>query len=182
MCDVGIVFGGVSMIPHRVEKAERLYKEGLLEKIIVTGGRGYLNKDRVTPEAVKMQNYLVEKGIPKKDILLEDKARSTFENIKYSLELIKEKCNLEKMKLALITSDFHLRRCTGMTLLATNNKTDIFGCGAKDGITDIDNWDNSLSTQFTIYKEAVGFCYYMKHGNMCDLEIDDLKRKRIRSK
>lgn len=42
-----------------------------------------------------MQNYLVENGIPKKDILVEDKARSTFENIKYSLELIKEKCDLE---------------------------------------------------------------------------------------
>ena len=181
-CDVGIVFGGFSMIPHRVEKAERLYKEGLLEKIIVTGGIGYLSKDRVTPEAVKMQDYLFEKGIPKKDILLEDKARSTFENIKYSLELIKEKCDLEKMKLALITSDFHLRRCTGMTLMATNNKTDIFGCGAKDGITDIESWYTSTSTQITIYHEALNLRYYTKHGDMCDLEIDDLKRKRIRSK
>ena len=51
-CDYGIVFGGVSMIPHRVDEASKLYKNGLVEKLIVSGGIGYTNADRKTPEAL----------------------------------------------------------------------------------------------------------------------------------
>lgn len=50
-CDIGVVFGGISMIPNRVERAISLYEKGQINRILVSGGIGYLNTDRKNSEA-----------------------------------------------------------------------------------------------------------------------------------
>lgn len=70
-CDVGIVLGGISMIPHRVEHAARLYHNGEIEIIALSGGIGYLNLNRTTPEAFKMKRYLLERDVSEYAILVE---------------------------------------------------------------------------------------------------------------
>ena len=75
--DFGIVFGGISMIPYRVNEALRLYNEDLVDKLVLTGGIGYFNKDRKVPEALKMREYLRQHGIPDSDIIIESKSKST---------------------------------------------------------------------------------------------------------
>lgn len=176
--DVGIVFGGISMIPNRLKEAEKLYKEGCIKKILVTGGIGRLNIDRITPEAVKMENYLRNHSIPKNDILVEPKAKNSYENIKYSLELLKERYNLLQTKLILITSDFHLKRCMGMML--KEEVPNFFGDGVKDGKTDLENWQDSLLGKRVIYQEAVLLNYYVKHERMVDFEFELIKAKNKR--
>lgn len=56
----GIVFGGISMIPYRVDEALKLYKADLIDKLVLTGGIGFFSKDRKTPEALKMCEYLLK--------------------------------------------------------------------------------------------------------------------------
>lgn len=97
--DVGIVFVGISMIPNRLEEAVRLYEEGKIKKIMVTGGIGRLNIDRITPEAIKMGNYLKKHSIPKNDILVEPKAKNSYENIQYSLGLLRENTTYSRRNL-----------------------------------------------------------------------------------
>jgi len=179
-CDVGIVFGGISMIPHRIEQAISLYENGLINRILVSGGIGFLNKDRKTPEAIKLKNYLLDKGVSQRDILIEDKSRNTLENILYFLEILKSQYDLSYTKLALISSDFHIRRC--MQLLgAYYNIENLFGSGVKDGITDFDNWTFSLYGRRIILTEALLLCYYAKQNMITDLDIEgiDLKRKML---
>jgi len=172
-CDVGIIFGGVSMLPHRVDQAIANYKKGLISQILVSGGIGFLNIDRKNPEAYKMMDYLLKNGISKNDILVEDKSRNTFENIGYSLEILKKMYDIDKINLALITSDFHVRRCIGLMNKAVKNDN-IYGSGVKDGKTDINSWTSSIYGRRIILQEALLLCNYVKQQRINDIDIQGL--------
>ena len=178
-CDVGVVFGGISMIPHRVNEALNLYREGLIKKILVTGGIGYLNFDRKTPEAVKLEAYLKQRNVPASDIIVEPNSRNSYENTVNSLELLQQGYNLDDTSIALITSDFHLRRCIAFFEKYVKNK-ELFGVGVSDGITDIDNWKNSINGRRLILQEALLLCYFAKNDKMADIEIENLNFSRNR--
>lgn len=71
---------------------------------ILSGGKG---DDENLPEAQGMANYLIEKGIPKENMILENNATSTYENFKFSKEILD---SLEVKNIGVISSSFHLYR------------------------------------------------------------------------
>lgn len=74
--------------------------------IIVSGGQG--PQEDVT-EGFAMEQYLIKKGIPQEKIIKEEKATSTYENFKFSKEILDK--NLGKTyTCAYITNHFHLYR------------------------------------------------------------------------
>ena len=77
--------------------------------IIVSGGKGH---DELISEAEAMRRYLVDKGIDNNKIILEDKSTSTFENFKFSKEIIESKTGLyiEDMDIKVFTNGFHTMR------------------------------------------------------------------------
>lgn len=179
-CDIGIIFGGVSMIPYRVNEALRLYKKGYLDKLLVTGGIGIFNIDRDCSEAYKMYSYLLENGVSSHDILFENESKSTMENITNSLALLNDLYNLNNLKLALITSDFHLKRCQGLLENKINFQNELVGYGVKDGIYDIDSWYKNTKSKIMILKEVLSLCYYAKQRKMTDYDIPNLDMGRVR--
>lgn len=109
--DVIIVLGSTvkdskpkPMLEYRLLKSIELYKNGYANKIIVTGGQG---KNENLPEGTVMKNYLIEKGISSDDIFIEDKATSTYENFKFSKQIID---NNDYKKIIVVTSNFHILR------------------------------------------------------------------------
>ncbi|MDP4096531.1 YdcF family protein [Paenibacillus sp. P96] len=93
--DVGIVLGasmwGDSPSPglqERLEEALRQYKSGKVNKLILTGGLD--DPTFKYTEAQGMQQYLLDRGIPAADILLENKATSTYENLLYSRSIMED--------------------------------------------------------------------------------------------
>lgn len=88
----GLVFGAAVHrnslpgpgITRRVGTAAELYKEGVLQHIIVTGGKGDVDTES---EAAVMRTEAIADGIPAKDITVEDRARSTWENLEFSRPL-----------------------------------------------------------------------------------------------
>lgn len=105
--DVAIVLGcktGTPFLSNRVEKAYTLYKKGLVKKIVVTGGIGDFH---TLSEGEWEMNRLLELGVKKEDIILEDKSKNTFENIKFAKELM-DKRNLNTA--VIVSNSFHLRR------------------------------------------------------------------------
>ena len=87
---IGIVLGGPSMIPHRIDKVLELYNQGLIEKILVSGGIGFFNLDKKTPEARILEEYLFQRGIQKKDIIVEEQSTDTFDNIYFSIQILSQ--------------------------------------------------------------------------------------------
>lgn len=108
--DVAILFGGYKMIPDRADETLKLYKNGIIKRIIVSGGIGYLNTDKKVCEADKLFNYLIENCVLESDIIKENKSKNTYQNILYSFNILSSN-DLNKLKILLITSDFHMKRC-----------------------------------------------------------------------
>lgn len=74
------------LLKGRTDKAmEAWEKGGRNAMLICSGGQG---ADEVRSEASAMKAYLLEQGVPEDHILMEDKSTTTFENMKYSKELI----------------------------------------------------------------------------------------------
>jgi uncharacterized SAM-binding protein YcdF (DUF218 family) len=91
---------------ERLDQALSLYRQGYAPYLIVTGGLG---EGKTIDEATVMKRYLVEHGVPAERILLENKARDTYENLLYSKALMDE----HSLHTALIVSHgYHLARAT----------------------------------------------------------------------
>lgn len=105
----------------------RVAKDYLIEhddlKVVVTGGQG---TDELIPEAHAMKNYLVENGVEEDRIIVEDKATSTFENMKYSKDLIMED-ETGSPKVLIVTNRHHIFRAK---LLAQRQGMEAYGMPA----------------------------------------------------
>lgn len=94
------------LLRDRLDKAIEVYrKDPTPPKMIPSGGKG---ADETVSEAEAMRRYLLEKGIPESDILLEDASRTTLENLRFSKQILD---GLEGRKYtALVTSNYHVYR------------------------------------------------------------------------
>lgn len=89
----------------RLDKAIEYYNKHKSVKIIVSGGQG--NDENIT-EALAMKNYLISNGVNQNNIIEENKATTTLENIIYSKKILDNMNN--KGQVLIVTSDYHLFR------------------------------------------------------------------------
>ncbi|WP_217594326.1 ElyC/SanA/YdcF family protein [Cohnella sp. GbtcB17] len=87
--DVGIVLGASLWdnkpspgLRERLDQALSLYRANVFSRFIVTGGLDA--GGAVLTEAEGMRDYLRQQGVPDSAILIEPKATSTYENLKFS--------------------------------------------------------------------------------------------------
>jgi len=112
------------MLARRLDSAY----EFLLEKedaiCIVSGGKG---DDEKISEALAMKRYLVNKGIDSDRIIMEDKSETTYENIKFSADILHKH---DITDIAVVTDGFHQYRAGrtaekyGFSVSAVNAKND----------------------------------------------------------
>lgn len=137
----GIVFGSYTLQKYRIEQAIKLYKEGRVEKLILTGGKGGIsNKNNEdVPEAELMKASLVKNGISPQHLILDNSSNSTIEN---GINVAKILNNLHEniQEVILISSEFHLKRCMAIMKKYYKTNIDYILVPAKDGFTDKENW------------------------------------------
>ncbi|HTK84070.1 MAG TPA: YdcF family protein [Patescibacteria group bacterium] len=83
--DLCLIFGNRYVSDKLAATGAMLYQQGLCKKIVASGG--VLTDDGRT-EAAAIRDELVRLGVPEKDILVEDKAMHTGENVAYSKALV----------------------------------------------------------------------------------------------
>lgn len=93
----------------RIRKAAQLYRAGLAQLIIVSGGNQPWSPFEES-EAVSVKTLLLESGVPSEAIHLEEDSRNTRENAFYSAGLLKK---LACGKPLLVTSATHMKRAVG---------------------------------------------------------------------
>lgn len=91
-----------------MERAVELYNKGLAKYIIPSGGSNKKLIDYDT-EWEYLKTVGLELGVPEKVILKEDKAENTFENARFSWELI-QKLNIHIKNVILVCKAYHSRR------------------------------------------------------------------------
>lgn len=89
----------------RLDKAIEYYNKDNSINIIVSGGQG---TDENITEALAMKRYLEVNGVDSNNIIEENKATTTLENIIYSKEILDDMDI--KGKVLIVTSDYHLLR------------------------------------------------------------------------
>ncbi|WP_416197674.1 MAG: DUF218 domain-containing protein [Sporanaerobacter sp.] len=92
---------------ERLKVAKEYLSQNRDVKVIVSGGQGI---DEDISEGQAMKEYLVDNGIDKDMIIIEDKSISTFENLQFSLEKIKEIDDKENIKVLIATNKYHIFR------------------------------------------------------------------------
>jgi uncharacterized SAM-binding protein YcdF (DUF218 family) len=95
---------GADRVTHTVQ----LYKLGLLEKILISGGSGRLSGED-EPEANKFRKAMVMMGVPDSVILIENETRNTHESA-VEVKKMLEASGYRASDCLLITSAFHMRR------------------------------------------------------------------------
>ena len=93
-------------LKNRLEAATLYHKKNPDALIVVSGGQG--PQEDIT-EALAMERYLIERGIPKDRIIKEERSTSTAENFAFSKILLDERLG-EEYSVAYVTNDFHIFR------------------------------------------------------------------------
>lgn len=96
------------MLKRRLDTAYEYLVENQEVIAIVSGGKG---DDEQISEAQCIKEYLVNKGISKNRIIMEDKSTSTFENFKYSKQILQE-LNLSTDSITVVTDGYHQLRAS----------------------------------------------------------------------
>lgn len=101
------------LLARRIDKAITLYfahvnkkKNRKIPKLIMSGGQG---SDEKVSEADAMATYAREHGVPREDIIIENKSRNTKENMMYSKMKIEERSK-GKYEVVFATSNYHVMR------------------------------------------------------------------------
>lgn len=105
-------------LQKRLDAAIEYYQENPDVIIVVTGGQG--PQEDIT-EALAMERYLLANGIPQEKIIKEEEATSTYENFKFSKELLDEYFAIQgktDYKLAYVTDDYHIYRAGQLAKIA----------------------------------------------------------------
>ena len=118
--DVGIVLGGsmryfdqqtnrvvYSSSVDRLIQALQLYHDKKINKILLSGGSGFVNF-KEWKESGLLAEVLLKSGVKQEDIILENNSRNTAENAMMSAEVLKKL--YPSGKFLLITSAFHMKR------------------------------------------------------------------------
>ncbi|MCF8435619.1 MAG: YdcF family protein [Ignavibacteriales bacterium] len=113
---IGVVLGAAvwsnnqpsTLFEGRIEKAFELWKKNKIKKIYLTGGKapGELTEARAA------FNYLIRKGVPKKDLMLEEKTSTTAEQIRHIRRKLVNSMNYREV--VIISDHFHLKRILEM--------------------------------------------------------------------
>jgi len=110
--EAAVVFGAAQyngepspIFEARLDHAKKLYEDKVVEKIIVTGGKG--GEEDTTSEGRSGRNYLVDNGIDASDIIFEEESKTTQENIHELKKILEDK----KIESVVFVSDrFHMFR------------------------------------------------------------------------
>lgn len=119
---VAVILGGFTQFDPAFKRVEfsdgvdrllmglKLYRQGKVEKLLITGGSSKLI-NRKFKEGKNVEHYLLSIGFPKEALVVEPEARNTHENAVYSKDLLKE-LGYGDQSVVLITSAIHMRRAT----------------------------------------------------------------------
>lgn len=168
--DVAIILGSSKAGLYRVPYAVRQYKKGKIDKIIVSGGR--IHGDGKSESEV-MRAIAIEMGVGEKDIIVENKAMLTLENIMFSKKIMENQQMLQKgMSVGIVTTAYHMRRSIKIAerMFKTDNVT-IVPLPGQDNSSRRDTWYKSEKGRNIVLGEMKKIIYYVRQGTIDDFEM-----------
>ena len=126
-------WGPSVLLQQRIDAAEKYMNDNPDASAVVTGGKG---SNEIMSEGQCMYDVMTADGIAPDRICVEDKAANTYQNIRFSLDIINE--NGLDRDIAVISDSYHqlrariiaLKADSGITVGAVNTKNNHIGLAA----------------------------------------------------
>ena len=122
--------------------------------LVLSGGQG---SDEPVTEAECMYRELVDLGLDPRQLRMEDKATSTWENLKFSLDLIEDETGTRPVKIGVLSSEYHLFRAS---LFARACEVEFVGIPARTS-----RWGQRINH---FMREVAGVWHYLILGGQYD--------------
>ncbi len=152
--DTAIVLGAAvfrdrpsPVLRERINHAIQLYEQGIVSKIIFTGGLGSWD---ARTEAEVSASYAMARGIPIEDILLEAKSTSTRENLTNAQQIAAAN-NIDSF--LIVSTPFHMKRAMSMA--------DELQMDAHTSPTRTTQWISWLTKSRAYVREVVAYTFYL---------------------
>ncbi len=100
-------WGPSVLLQDRLNTAFDYWEDHPETLIVVTGGQG---PDEPSTEARAMADSLMEMGVPRESILLEEESSSTMENLRFAGQLLEERGYDRSEGVVIVSNGFHLTR------------------------------------------------------------------------
>ena len=166
-CEIGFVFGG-GQNHVREQRALELWRNHKIRNILVAGGYGPFTPEGGQTEADAAHDFLCANGVPESDILVENRSRNTFENVRLGLELLYRHGYGNDTSFVVITHDFHLPRAVGLLWTAIGATSPSIYWSAIKGEDELsrETWRNSPEGRFWVVKEDIRLAGYKLTGKI----------------
>lgn len=171
-CQVALVLGTSNPNADRTPEAVKQYKNGVCDKLLLSGGVFWGTEYGRITEAEYMQRFAIEHGVPVLDTLLDNMSRTTIENMLCgAIALNRAFGYISEVKdLLLVTSLYHIKRSTLLANALMPRKMRIHPCPAY-GLINESNWKTSNDSRKRLYSEATFMQEMIKNGLTDDINI-----------
>jgi uncharacterized SAM-binding protein YcdF (DUF218 family) len=166
--DLALVFGYVDPggARQRARHAAALFHAGLVPRLLLSGGGSH--RHITESEAGLMLRVVLDLGVPRDVILVEDRSRTTFENVSRSVALLGELDLLDAAGMILLVScPWHMRR---VSLIARAGFPDHVGlrcCPHCDSCT-AGSWRTTQACRERVLGEAELLMSFIEAGILAD--------------
>ncbi len=140
-------------LKYRLNASLDYYKDNPNVKFVVSGGRG--PGENIT-EADAMAGYLMENGIDKNKIIIENTSKNTEENMRFSKELIiRDGGDIKNNKVIVCSNSFHLYRSKRLMEKKGFKNVDVIGAKTK-----------TFTIPLSYIRESFSVVYYKTKGRI----------------
>jgi uncharacterized SAM-binding protein YcdF (DUF218 family) len=161
--DLAMVFAAANEVDlaRRTRRGVSLYRDGYVPRLLLTGG-GVLAG--ACPEARRMAEIALEQGVPDSDLLVEDSSGNTFDNVRFSLALLRG-CGLldELATVILVSSEWHMRRVLLTSKRFFPSSVRFVCCPTTEGCNRA-NWTGSEAYRREVTDEALPLESFLETG------------------
>ncbi len=169
--DCMLVLGGMCPLIDRVPKAAELYRLGLCDRAVFSGGVYWDTVYGNMTEADSMAKLAHELGMPEESIIRDNVATTTEENMVCGAFAIGREMGYEKAKrILLITSLYHMKRSKLIADLYLPPYMESLCCPAYGYITP-DDWQTDSEKKRKVIREVSMTRLLIEQGFIPDIEI-----------
>ena len=171
-CEAALVLGTDKPNIDRTPEAVKQYKNGKCDKLVFSGGVFWDTEYGRVTEAEYMRRYSLDNGVADTDIILDELARTTIENMLGGALALHRAFNYisEVKNLMLITSLYHMRRSMLIAEALMPRHMKVHACPAY-GIIDRSNWRNSDLGRRRVIAETGYIKAMAEHGLIDDIKL-----------
>ena len=154
--------GPLEEMPSRAEAAAELYRAGRAPLIIPTGGVARDTELGRQSEAKYLTELLLSEGVPAGDILTEEEAQTTRENMIFGETLLERRLRPRgPFRVYIVTTEYHMRRSLALARLYLPRTAVVAACpavlpsGSRNEWVRGPYWRHAVETEVRLLKGMV---------------------------